>query len=69
MTLPRGETAADGYDVVNAGRTPKSPPGRRDWRNCHVCRAILPPASPGAISTNCQNPPVNDLGFCADHAA
>ena len=67
MTLPRGENLADGYDVMNAGRTFKSPPGRRDWRNRRVCRAIIAPASPGAISTNCQNEPVTDLGFCAEH--
>lgn len=68
MNLPRGETAADGYEAVNAGRTPKSPPSRRDWNDRHVCKHILPPASPGAISTNCPNEPVNDLGFCAEHA-
>lgn len=31
------------------------------------CKVLVPPATPGAISTFCQNPPVNELGCCAEH--
>lgn len=32
-----------------------------------VCKVLVPPASPGAISTNCPNKPISGLGFCAEH--
>ncbi len=36
-------------------------------RAATVCKRLVPPATPGAISTNCQNPPVTDDGWCEKH--
>jgi len=67
MGIPYRETLIDGYEATARGRN-VAPKNLRDWRDRQVCRAILPPASPGAISTSCPNTPINDLGFCAEHA-
>ncbi|HPA50122.1 MAG TPA: hypothetical protein PLP50_00855 [Thermoanaerobaculia bacterium] len=67
MGAPYREVLADGYDVATRGQNVR-PRRVINWTDRQVCRAILAPASPGAISTNCPNKPVNDLGFCAAHA-
>jgi len=41
--------------------------GEERRRAATVCKALLPPASPGAISTNCPNPPATDDGWCEEH--
>jgi len=68
--LRRGETNCDDHDVLSAGiskpaRTHVDAEVRR--RAATVCKAHLPPATPGAISTLCRNEPVNELGYCAEH--
>ena len=60
------ETLIDGVEAVTRGQKVR-PRYVRDWTDRQVCRAILPPASPGAISTSCPNAPVTDDGWCATH--
>lgn len=66
MSYRYGETIADPPDATRRPvREHVDPEVRR--RGSTVCKRLVPPATPGAISTFCPNAPVNELGFCAEH--
>ncbi len=66
MSHRYGETIADPLDPTR--RPPRPHVDAEVRRQARTrCKVLVPSATPGALSTLCQNPPVNELGFCAAH--